>query len=65
LKTPRAWTYFARQCGKGTIAGAVGAVLAPSVGVGQLAILTLQRALTFKADGTYTYKLNSNNARAD
>jgi autotransporter-associated beta strand protein len=59
--------------GKGTIAGPVtigtgsgtGAVLAPSVGVGQLAILTLQRTLTFKADGTYAYKLNTNNASAD
>jgi autotransporter-associated beta strand protein len=59
--------------GKGTIAGPVtigtgsgpGAVLAPSVGVGQLAILTLQWTLTFKADGTYSYKLNTNNARAD
>jgi autotransporter-associated beta strand protein len=59
--------------GKGTIAGAVtigtgsgpGAVLAPSVGVGQLAILTLRRALTFKADGTYSYKLSTNNASAD
>jgi autotransporter-associated beta strand protein len=58
--------------GKGTIAGPVtigtgigtGAVLAPSVG-GQLAIFTLQQALTFKADGTYSYKLNTNNARAD
>jgi autotransporter-associated beta strand protein len=58
--------------GKGTIAGPVtigrgngpGAVLAPSV-VGQLAILTLQQALTFNADGTYSYKVNTNNARAD
>jgi autotransporter-associated beta strand protein len=59
--------------GKGTIAGLVtigtgsgtGAVLAPSAGVGQLAVLTLQRSLTFKADGSYSYKLNTNNARAD
>jgi autotransporter-associated beta strand protein len=59
--------------GKGTIAGPVtigtgsgtGAVLAPSVGVGQLAILSLQRTLTFKADATYSYKLSTNNARAD
>jgi hypothetical protein len=58
--------------GKGTIAGPVtigtgrgtGAMLAPSV-VGQIAILTLQQALTFNADGTYSYKLNTNNARAD
>ena len=59
--------------GKGMIAGPVtigagngpGAVLAPSAGLGQLAILTLQGVLTFKADGTYSYKLNTNNARAD
>jgi autotransporter-associated beta strand protein len=59
--------------GKGTIAGPVtigtgsgpGAVLAPSVGVSQLLILTLQRALTFKVDGTYSYKLSTNNASAD
>jgi autotransporter-associated beta strand protein len=59
--------------GKGTIAGPVtigtgsgpGAVLAPSVGMSQLAILNLQRTLTFKADGTYSYKLSTNNARAD
>lgn len=62
--------------GKGIIAGPVtigtgsgmGAVLAPSVGVSQLsqlATLTLQAALTFKTDGTYSYKLNTNNARAD
>jgi autotransporter-associated beta strand protein len=62
--------------GTGIIAGAVtigtgkgtGAVLAPSAGVSQLsrlAILTLQGALTFKADGTYSYKLNTNNAGAD
>jgi autotransporter-associated beta strand protein len=58
--------------GKGTISGAVtigtgsgpGAVLAPSTG-GQVAILTLQRSLTFKADGTYSYRLNTNNGRAD
>ena len=59
--------------GKGTIAGPVtigtgngtGAVLAPSAGVNQLAILTLQRGLTFKADGIYSYKLNTNSATAD
>jgi hypothetical protein len=42
-----------------------GAVLAPSVGANQPATLTLQSALTFKADGTYTYKLNTRNASAD
>jgi autotransporter-associated beta strand protein len=59
--------------GKGTIAGPVtigvgigtGAVLAPSAGLGQLAILTMQQTLTFKPDGTYSYRLNTNNARAD
>jgi autotransporter-associated beta strand protein len=59
--------------GKGTIAGVVtvgtgsgaGAVLAPSVGASQPATLTLQKALTFKADGTYTCKVNTNNASAD
>jgi hypothetical protein len=59
--------------GKGIVTGAVtigtgsgaGAVLAPSIGVGQPARLTFQNALTFKADGTYTYKLNTRNARAD
>jgi autotransporter-associated beta strand protein len=59
--------------GQGIIAGLVtigtgsgtGAVLAPSVGSNQLAILTLQNALTFKADSTYSYKLNTANARAD
>jgi autotransporter-associated beta strand protein len=59
--------------GKGTIAGPVtigtgngsGAVLAPSTRANQLAILTLQHALTFKADGSYSYKLNTNSATAD
>ena len=59
--------------GKGIIAGAVtigtgsgtGAVLAPSIGANQPATLTLQKALTFKADSTYTYKLNTRAATAD
>ena len=59
--------------GQGIIAGPVtigtgsgiGAVLAPSVGSNRLAILTIEQALTFKADGSYSYKLNTNNARAD
>lgn len=59
--------------GKGRLAGAVtigtgsgaGAFLAPSVGANTLAKLTIQNALTFKADGTYTYKLNTKRARAD
>ena len=59
--------------GKGIIQGAVtlgtgngaGAVLGPSVGSNQPARLTLKKTLTFKADSNYTYKLNTNNARAD
>ncbi len=59
--------------GKGIITGAVivgtgsgsGAFLAPSVGSNQPATLTMKKALTCKADSTYTYKLNTNNARAD
>src|SRR5206468_11690645 len=59
--------------GQGIIAGLVtlgtgggpGAVLAPSGGSNQLATLTIQRALTFKADSTYTYKLNTRNPSAD
>jgi autotransporter-associated beta strand protein len=59
--------------GTGTIAGPVtigtgigtGAVLAPSAGLSQPAILTLQQSLTFKADATYSYKLNTSNATAD
>jgi autotransporter-associated beta strand protein len=58
--------------GKGIIEGAVtigtgsgtGAVLAPSVGTNHAVTLRLMRTLTFKADGTYTYKLNTN-GRAD
>jgi autotransporter-associated beta strand protein len=59
--------------GTGTIAGPVtigtgngpGAVLAPSVQGRQLAILTLEQGLTFKGDGSYSYKLNANNATGD
>ena len=59
--------------GKGIIQGAVtlgtgngaGAFLAPSIGSNQPARLTLKKTLTFKADSNYTYKLNTNNARAD
>jgi len=59
--------------GKGIISGAVtmgtgngaGAVLAPSVGSNQPAVLRLKKTLTFKADSTYSYKLNTNNARGD
>src|SRR5207248_233159 len=36
-----------------------------SVGSNRLAILTIQRALTFKADSTYSYKLNTRNPSAD
>ena len=59
--------------GKGIIAGAVtvgtgsgtGALLEPSFGASKPTTLTTQSALTFKADGIYTYKLNTKRARAD
>jgi autotransporter-associated beta strand protein len=59
--------------GKGIVAGLVtigigngtGAVLAPSIGSNRPAILTIQRALTFKADSTYSYKLTTRNPNAD
>jgi fibronectin-binding autotransporter adhesin len=59
--------------GKGIIAGAVtmgtgsgtGAFLAPSSGARQPSILTIHSSLTFKADSTYTYKLNTKKATAD
>jgi autotransporter-associated beta strand protein len=59
--------------GKGIIRGVVtigtgsgsGAFLAPSVTSNQPLRLTLGKTLTFKADGSYSYKLNTNNARAD
>ena len=41
------------------------AVLAPSVGSNRLAVLTIQRALTFKADSTYSGKLNTMNPSTD
>jgi autotransporter-associated beta strand protein len=59
--------------GKGTITGATtigtgsggGAFLEPSVGMRQPATLTMESALTFNADGTYIYKLNTKRAKAD
>ena len=59
--------------GKGVIAGAVKigtgsgtrALLEPSVDASRPATLTIQSPLTFKADGTYSYKLNTKRARAD
>jgi autotransporter-associated beta strand protein len=59
--------------GKGIISGAVtigtgsgsGGFLAPSVASNQPVALTCKTTLTFKADSTYSYKLNTNNARAD
>ena len=42
-----------------------GAFLAPNVASNQPAILTCQNTLTFKADSTYSYKLNTRNGRAD
>ena len=59
--------------GKGIITGAVtigtgsgvGAFLAPGVASNQTGKLTLKKTLTFMSDSTYTYKLNTNNGRAD
>jgi autotransporter-associated beta strand protein len=59
--------------GKGIISGAViigtgssvGAFLAPGVASNQAGKLTFKKTLTFKSDSTYTYKLNTNNGRAD
>jgi len=59
--------------GQGIIAGLVtigtgsgtGALLAPSVGSNRLAIITMQRALRFKADSTYACKLDTRNPSSD
>ena len=59
--------------GKGIIAGAVtvgtgtgaGAFLEPSVGTNKPGTLTIQKAVTFKADGSYTYEVNTKKAKAD
>lgn len=59
--------------GRAVIAGAVtigtgsgvGAFLAPGVVSNQTGKLTLKKTLTLKSDSTYTYKLNTNNGRAD
>ena len=61
--------------GKGTIAGAVtvgtgtssGAVLAPGYerGANKLGALTIESPLTFNADATYDFEVNSSNATAD
>jgi autotransporter-associated beta strand protein len=59
--------------GKGIIAGpttigsgsGAGAFLQPGVGANQPTTLSLEGLLTFKSDSTYTYKLNTNNAKAD
>src|SRR5204863_3779593 len=48
----------------GTGAGA-GAFLEPSIGASKPAKLTIQSPLSFKADGTYTYQLNTKKAKAD
>src|SRR5207249_3400205 len=64
-----------RLGGKGIIAGAVtvgtgsgqGATLSPGYvhGVGSPGALTIQSALTFSVDATYTVDVNSSNATAD
>jgi autotransporter-associated beta strand protein len=59
--------------GKGAVAGAVtigtgggvGAFLVPGVASNQAGKLTVKKTLTFKADSTYSYKLNTNNGRTD
>jgi autotransporter-associated beta strand protein len=59
--------------GPGTIAGAVligkgngpGAFLAPSAEGSEPTIFTTQDKLTFRADGTYTYMLNTDTAAGD
>lgn len=59
--------------GPGTIAGVViigsgngpGAFLAPGVVASLPTIFTIQDRLSFRADGTYTYKLNTNTATGD
>ena len=59
--------------GPGTVSGAItlgtgngaGAFLAPSVGAHQPATFTLNNALRFQADSTYTCKLSTKNSRAD
>ncbi len=58
--------------GKGIIAGAVaigtgdgtGAFLAPAAGTNKQATLTIQSALTFQADATYTYTFKAKNTQA-
>jgi autotransporter-associated beta strand protein len=59
--------------GKGIIAGAVtvgtgsgtGAFLAPGAGARKTNTLTIQGALTIKADGTYSYRVKTKRAEAD
>jgi autotransporter-associated beta strand protein len=59
--------------GKGTVAGAVtvgtgsgtGAFLTPGVGTSKATTITIQSALTFKADGTFTCRLNTKKTKAD
>ncbi len=58
--------------GSGIISGAVtvgtsngpGAVLAPATGTNKLATLTIQKAITFQADGAYTYSLQARGRRS-
>jgi len=59
--------------GRGIISGKVtvgtgsgaGGVIAPSQGASNPTTITLQNMLTFKADGSYLYRLNTNKATAD
>ena len=59
--------------GGGIIGGAVtlgtgsgsGAILQPTIHAGEPTTLTIQSTVTFKADGTYIYRLNTRKADAD
>ena len=59
--------------GKGTVTGpttigtgsGAGAFLAPSVASNKPTTSTIQGLLTFKSDGTYSYNLDTRNAKAD
>ena len=59
--------------GNGTISGPVtvgtgsgtGAFLTPGIGASKATVLTIQSALTFKADATYSCRLNTKKTKAD
>ena len=49
----------------GAVTVGAGAALQPSVGVSRTIKLTLQRSVTFQADSTYIYKLDTQNGKGD